>query len=112
MRTVERQRADRRAPPVAPTAARALGWLTPKRVVIIGLSLVVIVVGGGASPPTRAIQNAAPPGPPAHLDESTRSHAATPSRPTAEADVLKEQAAQALQAPTVKAGPATNRIRR
>jgi hypothetical protein len=83
--------------------AKTPGWLTPKRVMISG-ALIVIFVGGGSFTAYTAIQNAStPPGPPVSLDDMAKMLGGDPFGPDLQADMLKEQAAQALKADALAA---------
>ncbi|MFC4532610.1 lytic transglycosylase domain-containing protein [Sphaerisporangium dianthi] len=75
-------------------------WLTPKRVVGIGLSLAVVAALGVFTVQTMR-ENAATPATPLSLNELTRM--ADPFAPDAEADALKAVAAQAQRARDIKA---------
>ncbi|WP_231619103.1 lytic transglycosylase domain-containing protein [Nonomuraea sp. SBT364] len=82
--------------------------MTPKRVVIIGLSA-VIVFGGGGFVAYRAIENAsAPPPDPLSLEDLGRLAGGDFGAPDPEADALKEAALQAYKADKLKEGRAAN----
>ncbi|GGK68703.1 hypothetical protein Sme01_13980 [Sphaerisporangium melleum] len=75
-------------------------WLTPKRVLVIGLSLAVVAALGVFTVQTMR-ENAATPATPLSLDELTRM--GDPFAPDPEADALKAVAAQARRAKEMKA---------
>ncbi|MER7210891.1 lytic transglycosylase domain-containing protein [Streptosporangium sp. NPDC000239] len=81
------------------------GWLTPKRAVIIGTSIVVVVGGGGFTVHT-AIQNASATSSASALsvDELARVFGGgDPFAPDPKTDVMKAQAAQAAKEDKLKA---------
>jgi hypothetical protein len=100
-RSAVRSAASRSAAP-RPAAPR---WLTPKRVAILGLGL-VITVGGGAFVAYSAMENAAATPDPISLADVAKMFSDDPFAPDPEADLLKAQAAQALKAAELKAGRA------
>ncbi|GAA3094856.1 lytic transglycosylase domain-containing protein [Streptosporangium carneum] len=84
--------------------AKASGWLTPKRAVILG-AVAVVVVGGGGFTVHTAIQNASAPPPTSalSLDDVAKMFGGDPFASDQKADILKIQAAQAIKADKLKA---------
>ncbi|MBG0826218.1 lytic transglycosylase domain-containing protein [Planomonospora sp. ID67723] len=83
--------------------AKAPGWLTPKRALVLGAAAIVAVGGGGFTVYT-AVQNAStPPQEPVPLDVLAEAFGGgDPFGPDPAADALKAQAVQALAADALK----------
>ncbi|MBB2913425.1 hypothetical protein FHS43_004729 [Streptosporangium becharense] len=81
----------------ARTKSAGQGWLTPKRVMILGTAFLV-VVGGGAFTVQTAMKNAAATASPLTLDEMAQVLSDDPFGADLQSDILKAQAAQALRA--------------
>ncbi len=82
------------------TARSGSGWLTPKRVIILGTS-VAVVAGGTAFLVRTAIENEKAPRTPLSLEDLV--NGGDPYAPNPKVDALKAEAAQALKQDRLKA---------
>ncbi|WP_225878356.1 aggregation-promoting factor C-terminal-like domain-containing protein [Spongiactinospora rosea] len=85
------------ASPPPPKRPRGASWLSPKRVIILGVTLVVIVGGGGFVAYTAYENSKRPVSAPPPLEEWAKLFGGDPFAPDAEADVQKAAAAQAMR---------------